>query len=216
MWALVRFLAGTDNPAVFTDNFGESRDGIARTRNDWGDDLGATPKQMRRILEVCTERGRIVRAQRAWGKYRLNRMHVAVTDEYMAELAKCIQMGVVAYRDQKAAKPVTVKSDAKGHPGATPLGPSGPSHSVHPTWPTKGQALRLLSDSGSDSHKTACPLIAEHASPEAHESELDHDRSLTLAHEPEAIASSGSSSPLPPVPPAPPLQSRQYLRSMPS
>ena len=141
MWALVRFLAGTDRPAVFVDNFGVSRDGIARTRNDWGDDLGATSKQMRRILEVCTERGRIVRAQRAWGKYRFNRMHVAVTDEYMAELAKCIQLEVPAYRHQKMVKPATVKSDEKGHPGATPVGPSGPflvADEGHPTWPAKG------------------------------------------------------------------------------
>ena len=73
--------------------FGIAREGIARTRNDWAEELGATPKQIRRVLEKAEHDLQfMVRAQRGWGKYRVNRMHLAVTEKYAEELAKCVKM----------------------------------------------------------------------------------------------------------------------------
>ena len=73
MHHLTRFLERTDDPTQFLDDFGIAREGIARTRNDWAEELGATPKQIRRVLEKAEHDLQfMVRAQRGWGKYRVN------------------------------------------------------------------------------------------------------------------------------------------------
>ncbi len=164
MHHLTRFLECTDNPTQFVDDFGIAREGIARTRNDWAEELGATPKQIRRVLEKAERDLQfMVRAQRGWGKYRVNRMHLAVTERYAKELAKCVKMGVAAYREHLRAEQ---NSKAKGQVGAKLVGPSGPSDAVfqgQDTWPAWGQALNSSSDAPSYSTQNCISADAEDA-----------------------------------------------------
>lgn len=105
MFCLSRFLAGTDDPALFTDDDGVERQGIARTWEQWAEDLGLTLKQFRRVLEKAVRLGYIVRArrsytvrtQRSWNRFSVIRLHVAITDTYLNELTQSVSLGTKAY-----------------------------------------------------------------------------------------------------------------------
>ena len=96
MYHVSSFLAGTPKAARFIDDDGIERDGIARTWNQWEEELGVTRKMFRGVRARAIRNGYIVRARRAWnGEIRL---HVAVTEAYVVELTRCVSLGPKAYR----------------------------------------------------------------------------------------------------------------------
>jgi hypothetical protein len=98
MYHLSNFLAGTPNPAHFTDNDGVSREGIARLKDEWAEELGLSEKQFRLVLKKAEALGFIVRARRLRRGYHVFCLHVAVTEKYNTELTRCVSLGPKAYR----------------------------------------------------------------------------------------------------------------------
>jgi hypothetical protein len=142
MYRLTRFLASASKPAKFVDDFGIRREGIAQTWATWADELGITLKQFRRVLEKGEDLGFAIRAQRAWGPYRVNRMHVAVTKSYVAELARCVSLGPTAYLVEIKAERAMADCPT-GHSQIAQLGKDtlpavgkalNSSHTLHPTY----------------------------------------------------------------------------------
>ena len=132
MYRLTRFLASASRPAKFMDDFGIRREGIAQTWATWADELGITLKQFRRVLEKGEDLGFGVRAQRAWGPHRVNRLHVAVTEAYVAELARCVRLGPTVYLAEIKAE----RARADCPPGQGQIAQTGKD-----TLPTVGKAL---------------------------------------------------------------------------
>lgn len=102
---LSRFVSGTEHPAIFTDDDGIKREGIARTWQQWAEELGFTLKRFRRVLEKAETLGYIVRARRVWGTSRVIRLHVAITPAYANELKRCAELGIAKYTAIKRAEP---------------------------------------------------------------------------------------------------------------
>lgn len=172
MSCLLRFLAGARGPACFVDDDGIEREGIARTWEQWADELGLSIKQVRRILELATRLGYIVRARRTWGTHRVIRTHVAVTDVYVNELTRCVALDTKAYRQGKKA---TRQQAAAGIQVAQKSAIEGQEHTAHlgkiilPTegmivLPTEGIYIEDSSHTLSETLQgTAIPASAEDA-----------------------------------------------------
>jgi hypothetical protein len=146
MRKLTSFLAGTGKPAKFKDDFGIEREGIAATREWWADELGLTHKQVTRILHKAdNELGYTVRAVRSWGRHRVTRLHIAVTEAYLAELTLCAKIGPTAYL--KSLKSKTKGLGQRAQVGTVSVPPEGtvsvpavgtPHDSVHTFQETHG------------------------------------------------------------------------------
>lgn len=139
---LVQFLARTEEPAHFVDDNDIARVGIARTWEQWQDELGLTQKMFRRVLEKAEHLDFIVRARRAWGPYRVIRLHVAVTEKYIAELTRCVARGPKAYYTASKTARQSAISNTEGqdhiaHLGSTMLPTEGKT-----VLPTEGNYIR--------------------------------------------------------------------------
>ena len=141
MQHLSRFFAGAKCPARFTDGAGVEREGIARTWEQWAEELGLSLKQFRRVLEKAVRLGYIVRARRTWGKYRVIRLHVAITTAYVNELTRCVALGTKAYlKATGAPHPLTV-GETEGQYAGAPLGNTNLPTEGNTVLPTEGNYI---------------------------------------------------------------------------
>jgi hypothetical protein len=161
MQHLSRFLAGATCPARFVDDAGVERDGIARTWDQWAEELGLTRKQFRRVLEKATALSYVVRARRTWGTYRVIRLHVAITNAYVDELTRCVALGATAYL--KATRAVR-RHDPEGHNDIAQMGNTNLPTEGNTMLPTEGNYKEDSSNTPEETlSKTAVAADADDA-----------------------------------------------------
>lgn len=141
MGKLSNFLAGTENPARFTDCDGVAREGIAYTWEQWQDDLGLTWKKFRRVLEKAEALGYIVRARRTWGKRREIRLHTAITEKYIIELTRCVSLGFKEYDKRIRATRRSPVTNVEGQHHVAHLGSTMLPTKGNTILPTKGNYI---------------------------------------------------------------------------
>lgn len=185
MFGLARFQATVSDPPRFADKAGVERTWIAYTWQQWADDRGLSFKRVRRILEKGEDLAYIERARRAWGQHRVIRLHVTITDAYIAELTRCVHLGPKAYlkarkdaRQQSAA--ATSGQDHIAHLGKTTLPTEGKT-----TLPTEGNYIKDSSLTLSETlSETAPPADAEGARPRSvrqKEHDFGEEKSMPLS-----------------------------------